>query len=806
MGTLLQDIRYGARTLAGSPGFAVVAILTLALGIGANTAIFSLVNGVLLRPLPYRDAGGLAFVAASNVREGVKVDVTSYPDFADWRAQNHVFSGLAAYRPQFYNLSGGTAISSRPERIRGVRVTQDLFPVLEEAPALGRTFLPEEYQPGKDHVVLVSNGLWRRLFSGDPALVGKTLKLNDEVYTVVGVTPPRFEFPPTERASLYTPLVPDADRHHGWLWAVGRLRTGVSLRQAQVEMDTIADRLKQQYRSSNKDWGVNVLPLHESVVGDLRPAFLVFVCAVALVLLIACANVANLTLSRTAAREKEMAVRAALGAGRGRLMQQLLTESALLGLLGGSLGLALAVWGVEALVATLRQRLNLPLLENVRIDGWVLGFTFVVSVLTGVVFGLAPAWSASRVQLNESLKEGSRGTTGSLRPARLRSVLVVSEVALALVLLVGAGLMIRSFRLLTRVETGVDTHNVLALDFSFHEPKYSQPHVRADFLQQVAERVRTLPGVKSASWVTDVPLSGDSDGLSFSIAGRPDPQGKRREANFNIVGPGYLQTLGIPLLRGRDFADRDTETAPGVALINQAMVQRFWPDEDPFGKQITMDNKYFFSIVGVVGDVRQLGQASDTSPEAYLSYLQDPVGWPYRTLVVRSTGDPLKLVGLVEQAVWSVNKDQPVSNIRTLEQVLADSVAQPRIFSLLLGVFAGLALVLASVGIYGVVSYSVTQRTHEVGVRLALGAEQVDVLRLVVGQGILLTAIGLSIGLAGALALTRFLARFLYGVRPTDPITFVLVALTLFVVALLACYIPARRAAKVDPMVALRYE
>ncbi len=802
MTTLVQDLKYGVRMLMRSPGFTAVAIVALALGIGANTAIFSLVNGVLLRPLPYRDAGGLAFVAASNRRQGSKVDVTSYPDFADWRAQNRVFSGLAAYRPQFYNLSGG----SQPERIRGVRVAQDLFSVLEEAPALGRTFLPEEYQSGRDHVVLVSDGLWRRLFNGDPALVGKTLKLNDEVYTVVGVMPPRFEFPPSERASLYTPLVPDANRSHGWLWTVGRVKPGVSLRQAQVEMDTIAQRLEHQYPSTNKGEGVTVLRLQESVVGDLRPAFLVFVCAVGLVLLIACANVANLMLSRTAARARELAVRAALGAARGRLVRQLLTESALLGLLGGSLGLALAVWGVEALLAMLKQRLNLPLLENVRIDGWVLGFTFVVSVLTGVVFGLAPAWSASHVQLNESLKEGGRSATGSLRPARLRSVLVVSEVALALVLLVGAGLMIRSFRLLTRVETGVDTHNVLALDFSFHEPKYKQPHVRVDFLQQVAERVRTLPGVKSASWAADVPLSGDYDGLSFSIGGRPDPPGKRREASFNVVGPGYLQTLGIPLLRGRNFSDRDTEATPRVAMINQAMVRRFWPDEDPLGKPITTDNKYFFSIVGVVGDVRQLGQASETNPEVYLSYLQDPVDWPYRTLVVRSEGAPLKLVGLVEQAVWSVNKDQPISNIRTLEQVLADSVAQPRIFSLLLGVFAGLALVLASVGIYGVVSYSVTQRTHEVGVRLALGAEQVDVLRLVVGQGMLLTAIGLGIGLAGALAMTRFLARFLYGVGPTDPITFVLVAMTLFMVALLACYIPARRATKVDPMVALRYE
>jgi putative ABC transport system permease protein len=803
MSTLLQDLRYGLRMLAKNPGFTVVAVLTLALGIGANTAIFSLVNGVFLRPLAYRDPGRLVFVAATNRVRGVKVGVTSYPDFADWRAQNHVFSGLAAYRPQYYDLSG----VAQPERIRGVRVSEDLLPLLDEKPVLGRAFLPEEYQSGKNHVVLVSDGLWRRLFSSDPGLVGRTLKLNDEIYNVIGVMPPRFAFPPNEHASLYTPLVADANRDHGWLWAVGRLKPRISLREAQVEMDTISARLEQQYSSSNKGHGVNLLPLQEMVVGSLRPAFLVFVCAVGLVLLIACANCANLMLGRTTARARELAVRAALGAGRRRLMRQLLTESALLSLLGGALGLVLAFWGVDALVALMRRDLPIPRLENIRIDNWVLGFSFLVSLLTGIFFGLAPALAGSRVELNESLKEGSRSVTGSLRPVQLRSLLVVSEVALALVLLVGAGLMIRSFLLLSSVETGVDTRNVLALDFSLYESRYAQPHVRTDFLQQVAERVRNLPGVKSASWATSLPLSGDSDEDSFSIVGQSEPgSGKPRNASFNVVGPGYFKTLLIPLIRGRDFTDRDTQAAPGVALINQAMVRRFWPDEDPLGKQITMDGKSFFSIVGVVGNVRQLGQASETSPEVYLSYLQDPVAWPYRTLIVRSAGDPLKLVGLVEQEVWSVNKDQPVSNIRTMEQVLADSVSQPRTFTLLMGVFAALALALASVGIYGVVSYSVSQRTHEVGVRLALGAERVDVLRLVVGQGMALTGIGLGIGLGGALALTRFLSSFLYGVRPTDPITFAVVALTLAGVALLATYIPARRAMKVDPMVALRYE
>jgi putative ABC transport system permease protein len=803
MGTLLQDVRYGIRQLRRSPGFTVVASLTLALGIGANTAIFSLVNGVFLRPLAYKDPGRLVFVAATNRIQGAKVNVTSYPDFADWRAQNHVFSGLAAYRTQYYDLSGG----AQPERIRGVRVSEDLLPLLDERPVLGRAFLPEEYQPGRNHVVLVSDGLWRRLFGSDPGLVGRTLKLNDEIYTVIGVMPPRFQFPLRERASLYTPLVADAQRGHGWLWAIGRLKPGMSFEQAQVEMNTISRRLEQQYPDSNKGHGVNLVPLQEEVVGSLRPAFLVFVTAVGLVLLIACANCANLMLGRTTARARELAVRAALGAGRRRLMQQLLTESALLSLLGGALGLLLAVWGVDLLVALMKKDLPIPLLENIHMDGWVLGFAFLVSLLTGIIFGLAPALAASRVELNESLKEGTRTVVGSLRPVQLRSLLVVSEVALSLVLLAGAGLMIRSFLLLSHVETGVNTSNVLELDFSLNESRYAQPHVRTDFFQQVAERVRTLRGVKSASWVADLPLTDNTDILGFSIAGQPEPEpGKQREARFNVVGPGYLQTLGIPLLRGRDFTDHDTEVTPGVVLINQAMVRRFWPDEDPLGKQITTDGKSFFSIVGVVGNVRQLGQASETSPEFYLSYLQDPVDWPYRTLVVRTASDPLKLTGLIKQAVWSVNKDQPVSDIRTMEQVLAYSVSQPRNFTLLMGVFAALALALASVGIYGVVSYSVSRRTHEVGVRLALGAERIDVLRLVVGQGMLLTGIGLGIGLAGAMALTRFLSSFLYGVRPTDPITFAVVALALAGVALLATYIPARRAMKVDPMVALRYE
>jgi putative ABC transport system permease protein len=821
--TLIQDLRYGIRMLRKNPGFTAVAVLTLALGIGANTAIFSAVNAVLLRPLPYRDSSQLVRVWATNVSHGFAHDVASYPDFTDWAAENHSFQQLAAYSGHSYNLSG----SDHPEHIHGVRVSTGLLRLLDVQPALGRDFLPEEQQPGRDHVVLLGDSLWRSHFGADPKILGKIVKLNDENYTVIGVLPSYPEFPPDETSGLLVPLSPDTDRGHGFLYVLGRLRTGITINQAQAEMSTIAGGLQQQYPKDDKDVGIELQPLQTSYVSEFQPALLILMGAVGFVLLIACANVANLFLGRVATRQRELAVRASLGAGRRRLIGQLLTESLLVGAMGGTLGLLLARWGLAGLVTLLSHNFSIPRAEIIGVDRWVLAFTLGISLVTGLVSGLAPALGASKMDLNESLKEGSRGLGGSVRHNRFRSALVVTEVALALVLLSGAGLMVKSFMLLTQVDSGVHPQKVLTVDFSLQSSKYSHTATRAALFQQILHRVETLAGVESAAVVTDIPLTQNQDSLGFSIEGLPDPPDQRREARFNIVGPGYFRTLGIPLVAGRDFTELDAQGAPAVVLINQAMARRFWPNANPVGQRISTDapaspeplgdhdrargaehakNVTWFSVIGIAGDVRQMGLRSDAQPEVYVSYLQDPYQWPFLSMLVRTASDPLKLFPAVEQAVWSVDKDQPVSNPMTMDQIRSDSIAQPRVTALLLGLFAALALLLASVGLYGVVARSVTERTHEIGVRMALGAQRVQVFRLVVGQGMTLALLGAALGLAAAFASTRVLASLLFNVRPTDLATFTAVPLLLLAVAVAASYFPARRATKVDPTVALRYE
>jgi putative ABC transport system permease protein len=656
-------------------------------------------------------------------------------------------------------------------------------------------------------VVLLSEGLWESGFARDTGVLGKTVKLNDEVFTVIGILPSTFQFLADHPADIVLPQPPDPDRGHGFVNVVARLKSGATIAQAQVEMDTIARQQELQYPAVDKDKGVRVLSLRDSYATSFRPALMIFLSAVGFVLLIACANVANLFLARTAGRHKELVVRAAMGAGRLRLIRQLITESALVGLAGGAAGLLLAYWGMKGLVMLVRSTFATHVWDTVSLDATVLGFTLLLSLAVGMLAGLAPAYGASRLEVNDTLKEGSRALTGNRRRNRIRGTLVVVEIALALVLLIGAGLMIRTFVLLNSVDAGIHPENVLTLNLAIGGKKYAETQARAPFVSAVLHRVEQLSGVQSAAVVTDTPLTDNSDSIGFSIEGRPDPGPNLKiELNVNVVGPGYLRTLGIPLLKGRDFTERDTMSTPLAALINQSLARKYWPNQDPIGARISSDGRTWATIQGVVGDVHQTGLATEPVPEVYLSYLQDPFAWPYLTMLVHTSVDPMKLVSSIQSAIWSVEKDLPISSIVSMRQIRSRSIAQPRLTALLLSVFAALALILASVGIYGVMAYSVTQRTHEMGLRMALGARAQNVLTLVVGQGMLLAATGVALGLAGAFAMTRVLEKFLWGVQPTDPVTFIAVSLLLVAVALLASYLPARRATHVDPMVALRYE
>jgi putative ABC transport system permease protein len=807
--TLWQDVRFGVRMLAKNPGFAAVAVLTLGLGIGANTAIFSVVNAVLLRPLPFENPDQLVMIWQTNPQRGILQDLVSPPNLHDWQQQSHTFGQIAAFNPRGFSLTG----TGEPEQLPGTFVSVELFPMLGANPLLGRNFLPDEGRPGGNRAVIISFALWQRRFGSDPNLVGKSLTLNDAIYTVVGIMPAKFQFPiqgqfPIPVSELWAPLAIDpaqVNRGSRELFTIGRLQPGVSIEDAQAEMDTIAQRLAEQNPDSNRGIGVHIVGYHQQLTGNLRPALLILLGAVVFVLLIACANVANLLLARTATRQRELAIRTALGAGRSRLMRQLVTESVLLSLLGGALGLALAYWNFDAIVAALPA--HMPRAAEIQIDWQVLVFTFAIAVMTGVIFGLVPALQASSLNLNEALKEsGGKGTGGFVRH-RVRSLLVVTEVALALVLLVGAGLLIKSFHRLQQVNAGFNPENVLSVPFVLPQSKYPDGNARAAFIKRIMEKLKSLPGVQAVGGVTTLPLSGDHASRSFIVEGQTvSPEG-RNVANMRAATPDYFRVMSIPIVKGRGFTEQDHFDAPTVVIINESFERLYFPGEDPIGKRVispASSDGIPMTIVGVAGDVRNGGPEDEPRPEFYYSYFQNPTRFMY--MAIRTAAEPAGLIPAIRREIWSEDNDLPLANISTLEQLLSKTIAQRRFNLLLLGLFSGLALVLAVVGIYGVVSYAVTQRTHEIGIRLALGAQQGDVRKLVIRQGMIPVVGGIAIGLSGALALTRLMKSLLFGVSATDPLTFAVIALLLTFVALLACFVPARRATKVDPLVALRYE
>jgi putative ABC transport system permease protein len=796
-----RDAGYALRTLRRSPGFATTAILTLALGIGANTAIFSVVNGVLLRPLPYRDAGRIMTLWQTDTKSGEKEEGASPANFLDWREQNQVFSDAAAAEPYSHNLSG----QGEPEAFRSWLVTAGFFQILGVDALLGRTFSSEEYQAGRAPVVVMSHGLWRRRFGADPNLIGQTLRLNGQPHIVVGVMPPEFQFPPARELWAPRPERPQDRRIRGsgYMPVIARLKPGTTLSAARHDMATIAAQLAREYPQANADRSVMVVPLPEQMVGHVRPALFVLLGAVGFVLLIACSNVANLLLVRASQRSREFAIRAALGAGRGRLTRQWLTESAVLALLGGVSGIVLAYLVVHTILALGPG--NLPRAGEIVIDRNVVAFASAVSLLTALICGLAPVLFFRR-EVNEFLKEGGHSTAGLARH-RLRQVLVASEIALALILLIGAGLLIRSFVRLLQVNPGFTSANVLALEV--HVWGWSRtPDQQAAFFEQTLDRIAALPGVQAAGAVSALPFHDNpiSASVVFNIEGRSVPlPGQEPTAFLTTATADYFRALGIPLRRGRFYTRFDRKEAPPVALINETLANRYWPDEDPVGKTITarlFGRAIKAEITGIVGDVRPMGLDSDPRPELFLPHLQSPYG--SMTYVVRTAADPMSALPAVKQQIWEVNRNLPFSSVATMEQLFSRSFGARRLTLLLLGLFAAMALILAAVGIYGLISFSIRQRQHEFGVRMALGERPSGILRMVISESMRLTLIGMAIGLAGAFALTRFLQRLLFGVEATDPLTFGGVALLLVAVALLASYIPARRAMAVDPVIALR--
>jgi putative ABC transport system permease protein len=811
METFFKDVRYAFRQLTRHPGFSLIAILALALGIGANTAIFSVVNAVLLRPLPYRAPDQLVWLWGTNPLNDIPKESASYPDYNDWREQAQSFQSMAGFAKTTSILTDGTG---EPERLPGAVVLGDLFGVLGVEPALGRKFLPEEFEDGKTRVALLSYALWQRRFGGDPNVVGRQITVNANPHTIVGVLPSGFQDPiPAARnvVEVWLPLAVTEgmrnSRRGDFVSVVARLKTGIGIDAARAEMKGIAARLEKQYPNTNTAWGVIVESLHETLTGDIRPALVLLLGAVAFLLLIACANVANLLLSRASSRQREISIRAALGASRGRVIRQLLTENVLLSVTGGVMGLLIAFWGISALLALSPG--NIPRLESIGIDREVLLFTLGLSLVTGLLFGLAPALTASRLNLNDALKEGGRSAAEGAGGRRLRSGLAIAEIALSLVLLVGAGLLIRSFVHLQQVQPGFNPQHLLSVELSLPRAKYTEEQA-TPFFDQLLSRIVAQPGVEGATIATDLPLAGGSDFLAFAVEGRlTAPTDRTPDAESRVVSPDYFRTLQIPLRSGRLLSDRDVKGVPDAVVINETLARKYFAGQDPLGKRITFGDPQtekvdWYTIVGIVGDVRGTRLNEEPYAQVYSSFRQTPRR--SFTLIVRTAGEPTAILGSVREQIWALDRQQPLYNVRTVEQVMAQAIARPRFNMLLISILAGVALVLAAVGIYGVISYSVSQRTHEIGVRMALGASASDVLKLVVGQGMLLAGIGLGVGLIAAFAVTRIMSSLLFAVSATDPLTYFGLALLLGAIAFLACYIPARRATKVNPVTALRAE
>jgi putative ABC transport system permease protein len=805
MNTLWQDLRYGARMLRRNPGFTVVAVLALTLGIGATTAIFSVVNSVLLKPLPYPESERLVFLSEWHPQiEGMSI---SYPNYLDWHAQNEVFDNFGVYRRQSYNLTG----SGEPERLTGGMVSADLFAALRVSALRGRVFTDDEDKPDATPVTVLSYGLWQRRFGGDPGIVDQQLTLNSRSYTVIGIMPPDFQFP--SRVELWTP-VGQAANSPGWesrgnhpgLYGVARLKPGVTVEQARANMESIAVNLEKQYPDTNTGNRVTITPALENVVRNVRPALRVLLGVVALVLLIACANVANLLLARATSRQKEMAIRTAMGASRWRIVRQLLTESVVLALAGGGLGLLLASWGVHLIVAISPN--SIPRSREIVVDGRVLVFTIVVAVLTSMIFGLMPALQASKPNLNETLKDAGRGSTG--RRHILRNVLVVIEMAMTMILLIGAGLMVRSFYRLQQVDPGFNADNLLTFAVALPPQKYKEAAQQINFFEQLADRLRTLPGVEAVGIATGLPLGNNGNQTSFVVEGQPPPPpDKTPLTEMVVVTPDYFRAMGITLLRGRNFTDGDAKDKPRVALIDEEFARRYWPDEDALGKHFRAGGNDprnpLIEVIGIVRRVKMEGLKEDSDRvQSYYPFRQLP--YTGMTVVVKTGGDPMTIAPAVREQVLAIDPNQPISNLNSMQQLRADSIAPERMNLMLFTCFAVVALTLATVGIYGVMSYSVTQRTHEIGIRMALGAQPRSVLGMVIRHGMVLTVVGLVLGTGGALLTTWMMASLLFGTSATDLFTFAAIPLLLGGVALGACFVPARRATKVDPMIALRYE